>query len=74
MSLSTQIEMLENFKKRAEELGCVELEVCSGCGQPGCDSCPCGTSFIVRNLEARKLRNVLKSVGITEPEKHPEYR
>ena len=74
MSLSAQIEHLENFKKHAEKLGCIEVEVCLGCGQPGCDSCPCGTGYSVRNVEARKLRNILKSLGIDHPEKHPEYK
>lgn len=74
MSLSSRIEHLENFKMAAEKLGCVELELCLGCGKHGCASCHSGTGLAVRNLEALKLNNILRSMGITEPEKHPAYK
>jgi hypothetical protein len=68
-SVTHQIEMLENFKKYAEKAGVREIEVCSGCGKEGCDSCPCGTSYVVRNELADKLKKALAHFGVTDVDK-----
>lgn len=67
MSLSDGIRQLENFKKYAAREGCFEVEVCSGCGQEGCDSCPCGTSYKVVNRRADLAELILKKeFGVTD--------
>lgn len=72
--IRSEVELLEKFKEYAVKAGCIEVEVCSGCGKEGCTGCPCGTSYKVRNIEADRLRRVLASIGVDHPEKHPAYK
>jgi len=56
---------MNNFEKlraAAISVGCEELEVCSGCGRPGCDGCPCGTHKVLVNARAEAAEAVLKRI------------
>lgn len=32
-------------RQQKQSCGCIEIDVCSGCGKEDCDGCPCGTSM-----------------------------
>jgi len=46
----------ETIRGQAIRAGCVEVEVCLGCGKEGCDSCPAGTGMVLRRQERRAER------------------
>lgn len=55
-------DLAEAIRKSAIGAGCEEVWVCSGCGEEGCDSCPCGSAKILKNSRALQSEAKLKSI------------
>ena len=36
--------------------GYEKVEVCQGCGEEDCDSCPCGTHVVIRKKKSKETK------------------